>query len=873
MGGEWPLTGRDEEFAVISELVAGPEYRGVVLAGRAGVGKSRLAREAASAAANAGWAVRHVAATASGRSVPLGAFAQWADDVEGSPHVLARRVVTALTAGVDGKRPLVFVDDAHLLDELSALVVHQLVLQHAAMVIATVRTGQQAPDAVTALWKDGLLRRLELQALSRGESENLLERALGLPPDPDCADRLWRLTAGNVLFLRQLVEQEHSAGRLVGDGRHCTWRGNPEISPSLVDVVEHQIGTIDANVRDVVDLVAVAEPVDWHCLSMVVDQSAIEEAEQRELVRTAGQEVYVGHPMYAEVRMKQCGPLRLRRLRGLVAAAMKDGSGPANTVRRGLLWLESDLPPDPHVLAEAASAASSLLDFDLAARLSRAADESGVGVEARVHLAYNLLMSQKGDAAAEVIDSIAADEVSEAAFINEDVLRAANLLWIMRDPKQSWSVIDEALEMATGPRVGQLLAFRANQLVLAARPAEVIEMMDTVDYGTLDGYGESVRLCAETLALGEVGRIGEAIAKAAMCSRVIGSSQQGSFLGGALAEFHSFALSISGRILDAVELSDRHRVDCASEPSTAKVMAAAISGMASLAAGDLTAALRELPAESAAEDADFVLVNSFYRFHLLRAQALARLGDIAGAEEAFRIAEADRHPAYVLVEPNALLAKAWLAAARQRVSEARRFASEAAAFARGHGQLAREVLCLQTLVQFDDTSGAARLAELAGVVEGPRAPLAARHARALEADDAMQLQHVSADFEAIGDLLAAADASAQAASSHRRAGRSGSAMTASSRAGGLAARCGGAVSPAITAARIVLPFSRREHEIAVLVAQGLTNREIADVVSLSVRTIEGHIYRACARVDAASRSELAQLIGSFVKPPPSTSHR
>ena len=80
-----------------------------------------------------------------------------------------------------------------------------------AVVIATVRNGQPAPDAVTALWKDGLLRRLELQPLSRSESDQLLRTALGSPPDRDCADRLWRLTAGNVLFLRQLVEQEQRA--------------------------------------------------------------------------------------------------------------------------------------------------------------------------------------------------------------------------------------------------------------------------------------------------------------------------------------------------------------------------------------------------------------------------------------------------------------------------------------------------------------------------------------------------------------------------------------------------------------------------------------------------------------------------------------
>lgn len=859
MHDDWPLTGRDEESGVIAELLVSDRYRGIALGGRAGVGKSRLAREAATHAADSGWSVRHVAATSTGRSIPLGAFAQWTDDVEGTPLAMARRVINALTDGADPDRLLVFVDDAHLLDELSALVLHQLVLGRAAMVIATIRSGHSAPDAVTALWKDGLIRRVELQPLSERESLELLTAVLGHPPDQDCAARMWRLTDGNVLFLQQLVEQERQAGRLVAEAGRSRWLGSPEVSQSLVELVEHQIGAVAEKVRDVVDLVAIAEPVDWPCLSQLVDRLALEEAEQRGLIRTSADAVYVGHPMYAEVRMNQCGPTRLRRLRGLVAAAMKDGSEPANVVRRGLLWLESDLPPDPEVLAAAATAASSLLDFDLAARLSRAAEESGVGVEARVGLAYNLLMSQKGDDAAAVIDSIAADEVSESAFINDVVLRAANLLWTQRSPEESWRVIEEALATASGPRRGQLLAFRANQLVLAARPVEVIEMMDTVDYGELDGYGESVRLCAEALALAEVGRTSNALAKAEACYRVLDSSQQGNFLSQALVEFHSFGLSISGRIREAVGLVQQHRAECATSPSTARAMAGAIVGMIALSAGDLPTALRELPAESAADDSDFVLINSFYRFHLLRTQALARSGRIEDAEAAMRVAEAERHPTYVLVELNALLAQAWLAAARQRLSEAREFSWQAVTFTRSHGQLAREVLCLQTLVQFDDPSPTARLAELVDVVEGPRAPLALRYARALEADDAELLDSVSTDFETMGDLLAAIDAAAQAATSHRRAGRIGSALTATSRAAQLAASCG-ATSPALMACRLALPFTRREHEIAVLVAQGLSNRDIADAVSLSVRTVEGHIYRASCKAGVVKRSELADMI-------------
>lgn len=856
----WPLTGRDEESELIAEILATDDYHGVVLAGGPGVGKSRLAREAVAAAANSGWAVRHVVATATGRSVPLAAFAQWADEFEGAPLALARRVIGALTADAQGRRVLVFVDDAHLLDELSVLVVHQLVLQRSATVIATLRSGQPVADAVTALWKDGLVRRLELQPLSRDECLALLTAVLGHPPDRDCGSRMWRLANGNVLFLRQLVDQEQAAGRLVTHGTHTRWTGTPQVSQSLVELVEHQIGTIPDPVRDVVDLVAVAEPVEWKTLTALVDPLALEEAEQRDLIRAESDVVFIGHPMYAEVRLEQCGPLRLRRLRGQVAKAMPGQTGGTQAVRRGLLWLESDLAPDAPVLAAAATAASSLLDFALAERFSRAADDAGVGVEARVHLAYNLLMLQRGSEAEQVIDRIATDEVPEASFINDVILRAANLLWTMRSPDRSWQVIDDALATASGSRRDQLLAFRANQLALAARPADVITTMADVDYRALDGFGATIGLCAETLALGELGRPDDAVAKAEAGALVVDTSQQSSFLGQPLVEFHTFALLTSGHIAQARTVAETHLLRCDQKPATARTLAAAIDGMAALAAGDLTRALRHLPAEPADADSDFVVANSFYRFHVLRAHTLALTGDAEAAAAALQRADTHRHPAYVYVESTRLIAEAWLAAARNHLVEAREFAISAASFTHEHGQVAREVAALQTAAQLDHHGVADRLAELALMVDGPRAPLAARYARALESQDAESLERVSADFERMGDMLSAADASGQAAVAHRTGGRTGSAMTAAARAFRLAAQCGNAVTPAVSAARIPLPFTQREREIAILVAKGLSNREIAAAASLSVRTIEGHIYRASCKVGAAKRSELASAV-------------
>jgi DNA-binding CsgD family transcriptional regulator len=58
----------------------------------------------------------------------------------------------------------------------------------------------------------------------------------------------------------------------------------------------------------------------------------------------------------------------------------------------------------------------------------------------------------------------------------------------------------------------------------------------------------------------------------------------------------------------------------------------------------------------------------------------------------------------------------------------------------------------------------------------------------------------------------------------------------------------------------VLPFTRREHEIAMMVAEGLNTREIADALKLSMRTVEGHIYRASCRAGVVKRSELAGVV-------------
>ena len=172
---------------------------------------------------------------------------------------------------------------------------------------------------------------------------------------------------------------------------------------------------------------------------------------------------------------------------------------------------------------------------------------------------------------------------------------------------------------------------------------------------------------------------------------------------------------------------------------------------------------------------------------------------------------------------------------------------------------AAEVMCLQTATQFGDPSGAMRLRELEKIVEGPRVGLAARFASALHGEDAAEMAALSEEFEAIGDYVAAVDAAVQASLAYRRKERRGSMLSCAARAQALAAECG-ADTPALRQAREPLPLTDREREIVVLLGQGLSNRDVAERLTLSVRTVEGHIYKAMAKTDTASRAELAALL-------------
>jgi DNA-binding CsgD family transcriptional regulator len=861
----WPLTGRSEEMGAIEAAILASDVSGIVVFGAAGVGKSRIAREALTAAVSRGCEGRWAVGTSSARTLPLGAFTAWAQTGVTDTVQLVRGVIESLTAAPAGTTVVVAVDDVHRLDNLSTFVVQQIAQRGAAKLILTVRDGEPIPAAVKEIWSGGQFDRLDLRPLSLDQTTTLLSAALAGSLDPDADQRLWTLTRGNVLYLRNIVEQEVADGRLEMQHGYWRWIGDPVVAPGLVELIESRIGDLPAPVADVIDALAVGEPIELAALTRITGPAAVEEADTRGLISletvAGGVEVRVAHPLYGEVRRERAAHTRLRRLRGLLAtelAASNDRDDLRVVVRRATLSLDSDLAPDADLLVRAANGAVWLADLPLADRLAEAAIRAGAGPEANFVRAHALSWLSRGEEADTVLADIHSNQLTDDDHARFAFVRASNMLWVLANPAQAKELIADASRTTSPQARSYIDAFLTVYWFAMDQPGLATQASEHLALDNLPAVVDAEIAWALTAISADAGRTTEAVATADAGYTVATRSLDAPQMRFNIADAHVGALLLSGRVGDAVEVAEALRQQAANLPGAAQLLGAAVAGRAALGAGRLNTACRLLQhAADALSDLGYV-IGWGYRYHLPRATALAMRGSTAEAAAALEALEALQRP-FRLLDYERSVARAWVAAGQGAISEAITVLLSAAERAAGNGQFAAEVVCLQAATQFGDHSSAPRLRELESIVDGPRVGVAARFAEALRGADAAELAAVSEEFEHMGDVIAAIDAAAHAAIAYRHHNLRGSALKSSTRADALAEQCG-ASTPALRHATEPLPLTGREREMVMLIGEGLSNREIAARLTISPRTVENHIFKAMAKTGTASRDELAALL-------------
>jgi len=867
----WPLIGRDEELERIASLWSSGSSPAAAVIAAAGVGKSRLAREAVAAADRAGAMVCWVQGTRSAATVPLAACAELlppdarADD----PLLQLQRTARSLREHAAGRPIVIAVDDAQRLDPASGALILQLANTGTAFILATVRSSEPCPDAVQSLWKDAGAERMELQPLSEARTSELIEAVLGGPTEQRARQWIYDSSQGNVLYTRELVLAALSSGAFVSVDGYWRLIQRPAPSASLTELIGGRLSELDDDQRRTMELLALGEPLR---LAEVVSLAGLEvvtsmEAQGMVSVDGVGQAttIRLAHPLYGDVVRASMPTIRAaqtrRALADLVQARPDRSREDALLIARWLLDAGDPVPRD--LTMEAGAAAVAAGDPELGERLGRMALDDGSGSQAALLVARACAIRQRYEEAEAVLAPLEGTFEAQQPALAYLQQRVAGLLWGLRRPGEGMALVTRALGWWDEPGWRRrLTALRVRGLALTtdARTAadvsgealddeslepEVRRQVEVVHAAHAFGAGQARRACDLIARLRPPIPLRDEFDELAMIAACIAGIESG----WAIDEVEAWM----GRALrQAIRTYDE---------TAAGISAMTLGGLCLLrgryvdAARWLSEAVRHLEYHDP--------FSTLKCCHALLAGVAYHLGDREGVAAAMERCRAtitseliDTERAYVV------RGEAWHALAHGDSARAQRLLLEAA-----EGYNATPLYAAQLYHEAMRAGASPRrvnppLAVLRGECDARLAAAYIDDAAARAARDPAAVLACADEFEAIGALRHASECAATAAEIFADSGRQDSARRASARSRELHGRCQGSSAPEVRGLTPDgLSLTERERQLVDLAAQGLSNAEIADRFVLSVRTVESHLYRAMQKLGVKDRRDLRAGVG------------
>ncbi len=509
--------------AVERDVVAAlddPEHAGVAIVGPDGAGKTLLARGAASDDA------RWVIGTATERAIPFGAFRALLADCEVDFTARPGELLRAAQDKLAGERLFVVVD-AHHLDRLSSTLIYQLALTGSARLIVTVRSGAELPEAVQALWDDGLLTRIEVGG--GGATTTQVDDYLsGLPTAV-------RTTLDYLSLATPLQRSDLAA--LAGD-----------------------------------DAVAQAETLD----AVTVDGDGY---------------VYPAHPLDTARAGVALPPDTTRALRVSLVGQLAGGPVDHVGDRLRVAALAASCPdgdiPDGD-LVNAAQQALRFGELTLAERLARAALDRSDGLPARLALGYALAWQGRGREADAVLAAVDPDQLSPPELMAWALPRAANQFWMLSEPAQATAFLQTMRNrVASSSAQATLDALTATFAMNSGTPLRSLRIAEDI-LASPDADAVAVGWAASAAALSSArtGRFDdvEPLARRATAADHPGLLRFTSGFG------RITALVMAGRLPEARTLAQRY-TDFAELQQPGRAIGETLVGYVAIAQGDFDAAV------------------------------------------------------------------------------------------------------------------------------------------------------------------------------------------------------------------------------------------------------------------------------------------
>lgn len=845
MSDQLPLVGREGELRAALRALAGDGA--VLLSGPPGVGKTRLAAEVLAAAPHP--AVRCYATVATSR-IPLGAIASLVPTdlpaIGGTilPSSSVRAAAEHLSRG--GRRVL-SIDDAHLLDDASLLVLQHVVRHKLTRVVCTARPG----------WGAEGLTVVHVDALDRERADTLLASALGGPADASTRHLVWANSQGNPLYLKELVAAGLHSGALTETEGGWNWSGPLELSGRLAELVDLTLGRLAEPQRRALELLAYGEPLEPELMPVpadLVDMGFVRVGDDGR--------ARVAHPLYSARLRATCPTLRARAHRRSLADRLEaQGANRRGDAVRVATWrLDSGTAESPDVLARAAEQALSAQDWELAERLSRAAVARGATSRVGLVLGLVLMYQRQCAQAEEVLAETMAAGGDMLTVIQVGCTRAFNLFFGLGDEDAAVAVLDEVTAQELPAELEHAVLFFALTFALEAAPLRIARLggeLLIAEGGWAETAGRQVLAFADQFA----GRYTEAITRIednheavlatagrfpSLINAATGVRNESTLRCGDLAGAETRAAQALAEVIE----EDRW--------SVTQVPPRVLLSQSARLRGQAASAVR-ITAEGVPESGvqpmmwDVLLLAEF-------AAGAALQGQSERAERALARAEAGLRPAWRIAQFAVGAARSWVLAGGGRVNEAMQAALDNAATARAHGAHSEEIVSLHDAARFGaDTSP--RLLELAKSRKDPLTTAYASHAQARALRDPAGLEEVAAAFTACGATLYAAEALAEASRLSRLHDRPRDADRLERQASALAESFDGATTPGLVVTSTLAALTPRQLEIARLAVAGLTNVEIAERLAIAKRTVDNHLHTTYAAVGVTGRGGLRALFG------------
>ncbi|OBF34128.1 AAA family ATPase [Mycobacterium sp. ACS1612] len=452
---EWVTAPPEPALELVEAGVRG--QAGAVLIGSAGVGKTWLARATADRLAAQFDRVDWVTGTAD--AVPFAAFDHLIEVPDSGKTAEVLR--TARESLSDGR--LLIVDDAHLLDKLSAALVYQLAVSGAVKLVVTIDPNSVVPEEISALWRDDLLARVDVDPAGHDDS-----RQAAVVRD----------------FVAALPEPAHR----------------------------------------VLEYLAVADPLSRADVTALIGD--ISDAEASGAVVVDGDLVRPKHPLFVDAVRDALGGPELRRLRSELVTRLAPPVGVVARLRFAVLALDSDSPQPAADLAAAAEDALRLGDLEFAERLARAAVERSAELSPRLTLAYALAWQGRGREADAVLGAVDASTLSETDLMAWALPRAANQFWMLSEPERATAFLRTTRNRVSTPAAQTTLdALSATFTMNAGSPNRAKQIADEV-LSSPDADDTAVGWAAAAAAL-SAARMGRFSEVDALAERAIAAGHPG----------------------------------------------------------------------------------------------------------------------------------------------------------------------------------------------------------------------------------------------------------------------------------------------------------------------------------------------------------